>query len=366
MATQDNSLRHYSLNRDTEWHCQVPSCGRNITHEVRIICQDSNSDICCNCFSKGEVFGNHKSNSPYIVVDNLSSSLFKGGWEVAEELALLEGIELYGFGNWKAVSIHIGSRTIEECSGHYDKIYLCDEKTKPLPSNKTLCSHGNEDGDDDEDDDDDDDDASNSDGSTSNRRNGSSKSSSNSREKGSSSSSSSSSSSNNNPNDDDDEDDEDDEEAAAAAVAAVAVVAAAAASVDKTEYVSGYMPLRGDFDVEHDNDAELILADMEFSPDDHASEKELKLKIIEIYNSKLDERERRKKFVLERGLLDYKKHQAIERRRPKEERDLYNRLKCFARFHTPEEHEEFVQGLIKEMRLRQRIEKLQVSILSGV
>ena len=35
-------------------------------------------------------------------------------------------------------------------------------------------------------------------------------------------------------------------------------------------------------------------------------------------------------------------------------------LKCFARFHTPEEHEEFVQGLIKEMRLRQRIEKLQV------
>jgi len=120
------------------------------------------------------------------------------------------------------------------------------------------------------------------------------------------------------------------------------------------------MPLRGDFDVEHDNDAELILADMEFSPDDHESEKELKLKIIEIYNSKLDERERRKKFVLERGLLDYKKHQAIERRRPKEERELYNRLKCFARFHTPEEHEEFVQGLIKEMRLRQRIEKLQV------
>ena len=28
--------------------------------------------------------------------------------------------------------------------------------------------------------------------------------------------------------------------------------------------VAGYMPLRCDFDVEHDNDAELILADMEF------------------------------------------------------------------------------------------------------
>ena len=29
--------------------------------------------------------------------------------------------------------------------------------------------------------------------------------------------------------------------------------------------LAGYMPLRGDFDVEHDNDAELLLADMEFT-----------------------------------------------------------------------------------------------------
>ena len=28
--------------------------------------------------------------------------------------------------------------------------------------------------------------------------------------------------------------------------------------------IVGYMPLRGDFDVEYDNDAELLLAEMEF------------------------------------------------------------------------------------------------------
>ena len=105
---------------------------------------------------------------------------------------------------------------------------------------------------------------------------------------------------------------------------------------------------------------------MEFSEDDHESERALKLKIIEIYNSKLDERERRKKFVLERGLLDYKKHQAVERRRQKDEREIYNRLKCFARFHSPEEHEQFVQGIIKEMRLRQRIAKLQEYRKAGI
>ena len=35
------------------------------------------------------------------------------------------------------------------------------------------------------------------------------------------------------------------------------------ATVPKSD-VAGYMPLRGDFDVEHDNDAEELLADMEF------------------------------------------------------------------------------------------------------
>jgi transcriptional adapter 2-alpha len=59
-----------------------------------------------------------------------------------------------------------------------------------------------------------------------------------------------------------------------------------------------------------------------FVEGEHATETELKLKIIEIYNSRLDERERRKAFVIERGLLDYKRLLAVERRRPREEREV--------------------------------------------
>lgn len=293
---------------------------------------------------KGEEFGKHKRNSPYMVVDNLTNPLFKGGWEVAEELTLLEGIELYGFGNWKAVSIHIGSRTAEECSKHYDDIYFsAGPDTDPMPNPSMLCIDSNgrtleEDGD------------SDTNGAPAAKRRKRDRNDSTSvLETSSSASQRLSSSLDSNARDTMVRD--------AAALGDVANV---------TEYVSGYMPLRGDFDVEHDNDAELILADMEFSEDDHESERALKLKIIEIYNSKLDERERRKKFVLERGLLDYKKHQAIERRRPKDEREIYNRLKCFARFHSPEEHEEFVQGIIKEMRLRERIAKLQEYRKAGI
>ena len=56
--------------------------------------------------------------------------------------------------------------------------------------------------------------------------------------------------------------------------------------------------------------AEQILADMEFGPSDHPSERALKLDVVRIYNAKLDERERRKRFVIERGLVDYRRTQS--------------------------------------------------------
>lgn len=59
------------------------------------------------------------------------------------------------------------------------------------------------------------------------------------------------------------------------------------------------------------NDAEKMLADMEFCLDEHPSERELKLQVIRIYNHKLEERNRRKRFVIERGLVDFKHQQSV-------------------------------------------------------
>jgi hypothetical protein len=47
---------------------------------------------------------------------------------------------------------------------------------------------------------------------------------------------------------------------------------------------------------------------------------------------RLDERRRRRDFILERGLLNLKKQQALDRKRTREERELYNRARVFARF----------------------------------
>jgi hypothetical protein len=99
------------------------------------------------------------------------------------------------------------------------------------------------------------------------------------------------------------------------------------------------MPLRGDFDVEHANGAELVLAELEFGAADSDSEKRLKVDVCKIYNAQLDERERRKRFVVERGLVDYAARAAEEKKRPRDEQDLVARMRVFARFQTAPEHE---------------------------
>lgn len=92
------------------------------------------------------------------------------------------------------------------------------------------------------------------------------------------------------------------------------------------------MPKRRDFEAEYDNEAELLLAEMEFNDDDTEEEKEMKFNLITIYNHKLTERIRRKEFVITRNLLDLKEQARIEKMRSKEEKEIYNILRVFARF----------------------------------
>ena len=85
----------------------------------------------------------------------------------------------------------------------------------------------------------------------------------------------------------------------------------------------------------------------------------MKYKILDIYNARLDERLKRKKFVIERGLLDFNKQNNLDKSRTKEEKEIYNLMKVFARFNTSDDHEKLVQGIIKEKQIRQRIEELK-------
>ncbi|WWC60212.1 uncharacterized protein I303_102778 [Kwoniella dejecticola CBS 10117] len=88
-------------------------------------------------------------------------------------------------------------------------------------------------------------------------------------------------------------------------------------------------------------------------------ELEVKLAMLDIYFSKLDKRMDVKELLFDRALTEHKKIQAAERKRPKEERELIQRYKVFAKLQTAQDFEVFIEGLIYEQNLRKRIAELQ-------
>lgn len=139
------------------------------------------------------------------------------------------------------------------------------------------------------------------------------------------------------------------------------------ASVPSCHEISGYMPGRLEFETEYANEAEEAVQLMQFDPGDGINprtgelepEMELKLTVMDIYNCRLTQRVERKKVIFEHNLLDYRENIKLEKRRTKEERDLLNKAKPFARTMNHDDFESFQQGLIDELNLRQAIAQLQ-------
>lgn len=139
------------------------------------------------------------------------------------------------------------------------------------------------------------------------------------------------------------------------------------ASVPSCHEVQGYMPGRLEFETEYFNEAEEAVQHMQFEPGDGINsrtgemepEMELKMVIMEIYNSRLDARVERKKIIFEHDLLEYRKNQLADKKRTKEEKDLMNKAKPFARMMQHKDFEVFCKGLEYEHNLRQAISQLQ-------
>lgn len=134
----------------------------------------------------------------------------------------------------------------------------------------------------------------------------------------------------------------------------------------KSFEMSGYMPCRGDFEVEYDNYAEVDIKDIEFDTSESDILRELKIAAVEIFLSRLQQRFYRKRIVRKYGLLNIQKWQFLERRQSKIERELREKLRPLARLHSPDEHEMFVQGLLMEKFLKKEIMKLQEYRIVGI
>ncbi|KAG0282630.1 Transcriptional adapter ada2 [Linnemannia gamsii] len=290
-----------------KYHCDP--CSQNITDTVRIRCAVcSDFDLCVSCFCNGAELGKHKNWHDYRVMEQHSFPIFDTEWGADEELLLIEGAENFGIGNWQDIADHVGSKTRDECEAHYLQVYV-NSDTWPLPDMSKRFDM--------------------------------------------------------------------DPDAQAArkrqrlAMRVNRVPAPVKAQKPMTSQpanheIAGYMPGRLEFETEYENEAEQSVKDMLFSEEDAPEEVDLKLMVLEIYNAKLSKRLERRKFVFDRGFLEYKKNQTAEKKRSSKERELINSMRVFAQLQTPEDYDKFIDGLLKEMHLRERIAELQEFRANGM
>ncbi|KAI9447163.1 hypothetical protein F5148DRAFT_988207 [Russula earlei] len=117
---------------------ECDGCLVDLTHSIRIKCADpvcavgDGVDLCPNCFCSGKEFGKHKRGHAYRVEELHSYPIFTEDWGADEELLLIEGVAHQGLGNWQAVAEHVGTRTREEVEEHYNTVYI-DSPNWPRP-----------------------------------------------------------------------------------------------------------------------------------------------------------------------------------------------------------------------------------------
>jgi transcriptional adapter 2-alpha len=286
------------------------SCAHPACHEY---------DLCVPCFAAGESSKTHDPRThPFHVIEQNSVPIYTEDWGADEELLLLEGAEIYGLGSWADIADHVGGyRTKEEVRDHYIETYI-NSPNFPLPAHADPEDRTLQDS------------IPKEEFQARKKRRI-----------------------------------EERKEAAKAAPPATPKQKPTA-SVPACHEVQGYMPGRLEFETEFCNEAEEAVQHMQFEPGNGVNangemepEMELKMTVMEIYNSRLTQRTERKKILFEHNLLEYRKNAAQEKKRTKEERDLLNKAKPFARMMNHNDFEEFCKGLEYEHNLRLAIAQLQ-------
>lgn len=129
------SARMAESNRTSKIICK--SCCENIYLQSRAaiqcaVCPDV--ILCPDCFASKSDIGNHSPTHPYKLIDNGGFQLFNTEWTSGEHVKLLNAIEQYGYGNWEDISKGINleidgstvwrKRTSTEVKDEYCNIFL--------------------------------------------------------------------------------------------------------------------------------------------------------------------------------------------------------------------------------------------------
>jgi hypothetical protein len=92
-------------------------------------------DLCVECLVAGTPApeaggpGGHTAAHGYRVADNAAAfTLFERDWSAADEVALLEGVDVYGMGNWRDIAAYIGGGKTEAAASRRQSGADCEDE----------------------------------------------------------------------------------------------------------------------------------------------------------------------------------------------------------------------------------------------
>ena len=299
-------------------------CKKDLSKNIKFLCQECNNQVfCIKCLIEKK----HQKAHKYQIIDNLNYPLFTEDWKMSEEYKLLVNLSTSGLNNWEDISNIMGNRGQVECESHYYSFYYT-EKDDPMPKENSIIIDNNK----------------NiikekaeinkniekeklnecqiNKGNTipeqpkevktykrngrclclrKNPRNG---------------------------------------------------------EAESAAEILGCRPKRHEFETEFLNDTEIEISHLEFDENDKEEELKIKYDVLKDYNLRIKEREERKNFVFEKGLLDLRRQNRIESKLSRDEFELLLFLKPFARFYENSEFFDLFEGIAIEQELKLALKNL--------